>query len=124
MHAASQPRFPVVPALAAALALALLVAPLVPALFPAVLAAWSIGACGLALVRRPSRRLAIAVAGLALWLSAGLAGAWFLRSRPLGGLLWVLVFLYLLPLPIVPWLYHLTFGTGRDAPADGGAGTP
>jgi hypothetical protein len=109
MHAASPVRAPLVPVFAAALALALLVAPLWPALFPVVIVASSVAACALALARRPARPLLIAVAGLALWLAAGLAGAWLLRGRPIGGFGWVLAVLFVLPLPVIPWVYWRTF---------------
>lgn len=109
MHAASPVRASLVPVFAAALALALLAAPFWPALFPVVIAASSVAACSLALARRPARPLVIAVAGLALWLVAGLAGAWLLRGHVIGGFAWVLAVLYVLPLPVIPWVYWRTF---------------
>lgn len=56
----------------------------------------------------PARRRWL-VAGLGLWLAAGLVGAWWLRGEVTVGLLWVLGVLFLLPLPVVPWLYARTF---------------
>ena len=107
---ADQPMRPfLVPAIATGLALALLAAPLLPALFPVVVAAASVAACALALARRPSRPLLLVILGLGLWLVTGIAGAWLLRERPLSGLAWVLAVLYLLPLPVIPWLYWWTF---------------
>jgi hypothetical protein len=50
------------------------------------------------------------VLGIAVWLGAGLAGAWWLRGEVTAGLLWVLGVLFLLPLPALPWLYARTFG--------------
>lgn len=104
----STPASPV-PVLSAVLALALLAAPLWLPLSPAVAIAGTVAACAIAVLRRPSRSLRLVVAGMALWLLAGHAGAWLLRGRPLGGFAWVLVVLYVLPLPLIPWLYWLTF---------------
>jgi len=108
----ARPRF--APVFAAGLALALLAAPVVPALFPAVVAVASVAACALAFARRPSRALLLALVGLAVWLTIGFAGAWLLRERPLGGLAWVLTVLYLVPLPVIPWLYWKTFQEHRE----------
>ena len=102
------------PLLAAGLALALLAAPFVPALFPAVVTVASVAACGLAFARRPSRPLLLALVGVAAWLAIALAGAWLLREHPLGGLAWVLAVLYLVPLPVIPWLYWKTFQEHRE----------
>jgi hypothetical protein len=110
MHAARPNRATVVPALAASLALGLLAAPLWPALFPTVVVGSSIAVCALALTRRRSRPLLLAFAGIALWLGLGLAGAWLLRGHPVGGLAWVLAVLYIVPVPVIPWLYWTTFG--------------
>jgi hypothetical protein len=119
-----------VPLLTAALAAATLAAPFWPPLFPIVLAAGSGAACALALHRRPSRALRFAVAGVIAWLAAGLGGAWALGGRPVAGLLWVLVVLFGLPLPLLPWLYARTFANGPalhpgrapDATREGGDG--
>jgi hypothetical protein len=51
---------------------------------------------------------------LAVGLGAGLAGVWLLRGAVIAGAVWVLVALVLLPLPLVPWLYHRTFD-GEDS---------
>jgi hypothetical protein len=104
--------------LAVGLSLALLAAPFWPALFPVVVGSAGVAACALALVRRPSRPLLLAIAGLALWLVTGIAGAWLLRERPLAGMAWALAVLYLLPLPVIPWLYWRTYVAG------GPCGTP
>jgi hypothetical protein len=110
-----------VPAVATALAVGTLAGPFLPVLFPLVLACGAAAACALALLRRPSRALALAFAGVALWLVAGVAGAWALRDRPLAGLAWVVVVLFLLPLPLLPWLYSRTFAEPADrAPVAGG----
>jgi len=115
------------PATAAALALGVLAAPFVPALFPLVLAGASAAACALVLVRRPARRLALALAAVALWLVVGLAGAWALRARALAGFAWVVTVLFLLPLPLLPWVYYRTF-VKEDVPptpqAHGEGGAP
>jgi hypothetical protein len=108
MHAARPIGVRLAPGVAAVIALALLASPLWPAVFPVVVAGASIAACALALTRRPSRPLVLALAGIALWLALGLAGAWLLRGRPIGGSGWVLGVLYLLPLPVIPWLYWTT----------------
>jgi len=130
MHPGHAPDGPLVPLLTAALAVGTLAAPFWPPLFPIVLAAGSGAACALVLMRRPSRRLRFAVAGVIVWLGAGLAGAWILADRPVAGLLWVLVALFALPLPILPWLYARTFAEtpnlpptpGPDTGRGGGAG--
>jgi uncharacterized membrane protein len=109
MDAEKPARPSLVPTLAAGLSVAMLAAPLLPALFPVVVAAASVAACALALARRPSRPLLLAIVGLAAWLAIGLAGAWLLRERTLTGLTWVLAVLYLVPLPVIPWLYWKTF---------------
>ena len=114
MHAARPIGVAVAPTIAAALALALLAAPFWPAVFPVVVVGSSIAACALALARRPSRPLLLALAAIALWLALGLAGAWMLRGHPVGGVVWVLAVLYLLPLPVVPWLYWATFQERRE----------
>ncbi len=112
-----------VPAVTVGLALATLAAPFAPLLFPLVLVGAGSGACALALTRRPSRPLRLAVLLLAAWLAAGLAAAWLLRGRPVAGLLWVLLVLFLLPLPVIPWLYARTF-PHRDAGTDPGPRIP
>jgi len=114
MGAEKLPRLSFVPLLAAGISLALLVAPFWPALFPVVVGVAGIAACALALVRRRSRPLLQAIAGIAVWLMLGLAGAWFLRDRALAGLSWVLGVLYLLPLPLIPWLDWSTFEERRE----------
>jgi hypothetical protein len=114
MDADRPPRLLLVPVLAAGLSLALLAAPFWPVLFPVVVGSAGVAACALALVRRRSRPLLRAIAGIAVWLTIGLAGAWLLRERPLAGMAWVLAVLYLLPLPVIPWLYWKTFQERRE----------
>ncbi|MFH1176291.1 MAG: hypothetical protein V1750_02705 [Acidobacteriota bacterium] len=97
-------------AVAVALAVAYLAAAtLAPALLPAVTIASVVATCALVLVRRDSRRLRVALAAIAIWLTVGFAGAWALPSGGAAGLLWVLLFLFLLPLPLISWLYWLSF---------------
>lgn len=116
MDADRPPRPLLVPVLAAGLSLALLAAPFWPILFPVVVGSAGVAACALALVRRRSRPLLRAIAGIAVWLAIGLAGAWLLRERPLAGLAWVLAVLYLLPLSVIPWLYWRTFTSVAGGP--------
>lgn len=72
-----------------------------------VIAAVAVGA--LVLVRRPSPVLGGVLVAMALWLAAGLAGALLMPGHGLLGAMWVLLALYLLPLPVVPYLYARTF---------------
>jgi hypothetical protein len=123
MHRRYAPDGRFVPLLTAALAVGTLAAPFWPPLFPIVLAAGSGAACALVLLRRPSRRLRLAVAGVVVWLGAGLAGAWALGDRPVAGLLWLLVALFALPLPILPWLYARTFADAPNLPPTPGPDT-
>ncbi len=101
--------------MATALALAY---PAAVAAGPWALAAVTIAAavcgCALALARRPSARLRAAFAAIALWLAVGLGGAFLLRAHAMWGFAWVLVVVYLLPLPVIPFLYARTF----DRPSD------
>ncbi len=115
MHDRSRRRA-LVPIVATALALAY---PAAVAAGPWALAGVTIAAavsgCALALARRPSRGLRLALAAVAAWLALGLGGAWLLQARPVAGFAWVLFVLYLLPLPAIPALYARTL----DAPASG-----
>ena len=47
-------------------------------------------------------------------MAATLAGAWLLSGHPTGGFVWTVAALFLLPLPLIPWLYARTFGRDRD----------
>jgi hypothetical protein len=114
MHAGKPPRSSLLPAFGAGLAVAMLAAPFWPVLFPVVVGSAGVATCALALVRRRSRPLLRAIAGIAFWLTIGLGGAWLLRERPLAGMAWVLAVLYLLPLPLIPWLYWRTFQERRE----------
>jgi hypothetical protein len=79
-----------------------------PVLLLALVALAVPAACALA-PELPTRRRWL-VLGVGLWLAAGLAGAWWLRGEVTAGLLWVLGVLFVLPLPVVPWLYARTIG--------------
>jgi hypothetical protein len=81
----------------------------VPGWLPAIAVAAVALLAGSALVRRRSRRLVVAVVAVAVLMTIGLAGAWLLRARPTAGLSWTLLVLFALPLPLVPFLYWLTF---------------
>ncbi|MFI5167475.1 MAG: hypothetical protein ACHQQS_12710 [Thermoanaerobaculales bacterium] len=113
------------PLLAGALAIAYLVAILVgaPAL-AGVTVLCALAGCGVALVRRPSRALRLGLAAVGVWLGVGFAGAFALSHRPLGGFAWVLLVLYLLPLPVVPWIYARTFPSDQETGAQGALRTP
>ena len=74
-----------------------------------VAAATAVAACALVLARRPSGPLRAALVAIALWLAAGLGGALLLRGRTLPGFAWVLLVLYAIPLPLIPYLYAKTF---------------
>ena len=74
-----------------------------------VTVAAAVSGCALALARRPSARLCAVFAAIAVWLAVGLGGAILLRAHTIRGFAWVLVVLYLLPLPVVPYLYARTF---------------
>jgi hypothetical protein len=109
-----------VPAFAAAVAGAYLISAIaLPAALPVVLVAATTGACASVLVRRPRGALWAAIALIAAWLAWGLAGAWWLRGSLAVGLGWIVLVLFLLPLPLVPWLYARTF---RPLPEDRGHG--
>lgn len=79
-----------------------------PVLLPVVAGAAALTACALVLTRRVHRRLIQVLQAVAMWLGVGFAGAWMLGAHPLAGLAWALAALFLLPLPIIPWLYART----------------
>ena len=90
--------------------------------FLALAVAATLACAGVALTRRASRTFAVVIVGIGIWLAIGLGGAWLLRHGSLLGLGWTLGVLFLLPLPIVPWLYAITFprDTDGDETATGG----
>jgi hypothetical protein len=79
---------------------------------PAALAASSAGLCALALARRPSRRLRFALAAVAVWIFAGVAGALLLADEARSGFGFILVFLFAGPALVIPWAYARTFAAG------------
>ena len=97
------------PVVAAVLALAYLGLALGAPAFLLALVALAVPA-GCALAPGLAARRRWLVLGIGLWLGAGLAGAWWLRGEVTAGLLWVVGVLFVLPLPVVPWLYARTFG--------------
>ncbi len=120
MRSGQRAELRLVPSLAVGLALAYLVtAASSTAGLALVCVAAAVAASALALLRRPSRRLRGLLAALAVWLLVSFGGAWLLRGSAASGAGWVLLVVYLLPLPIVPWLYSRTF-----APDEARAGRP
>ncbi len=91
-----------------------------PVLLPVVACAAALTACALVLTRRAHPRLVRVLQAVALWLGAGFAGAWMLGAHPLAGLAWALTALFLLPLPIIPWLYARTHALPPPTLEDGG----
>jgi hypothetical protein len=83
------------------------------ALAPLAVAAFVV-VCGLALARRSTRRAVIALVVVAAWLGAALAGALLLRLDRTAGLLWIVLGLFLAPLPLIPWLYSMTFQASSE----------
>jgi hypothetical protein len=79
-------------------------------------------AFGLRVAGRPTGRAWTVVALVAAWLVLGFGGAFWLRARPFAGLAWVVVVVFLVPLPVVPWLYARGFedaGAGVRGPGSG-----
>ncbi len=112
-----------IPLVAGTLALAYPVAVAAgPRALAGVTIAAAVGGCALVLARRPSRGLRIALVAIAAWLTLGLGGAFVLHARSLEGFAWVLLVLYLLPLPVIPYLYARTCDSGAGA-APGRSGT-
>jgi len=111
-----------VPMLAATLAIAyLLAATLLPATLPLLAIAAVIAACAIVLTHRCFRGLVVALAAIGAWLALGLATAWLLPDSPRLGLLWITAFLFVLPLPLIPWLYSRTSSSapGPRSPVPG-----
>lgn len=81
-----------------------------PALLLAAIPVTLGAGCALAPGRCARRRAALLVAA---WLSIGVAGAWWWRSEATAGLGWTVGALFVLPLPLVPWLYARWFEEGE-----------
>lgn len=73
-------------------------------------------AAALVLVRRRHRGLAAVITAIALWLAGGIGGAVMLASRPRAGFAWIVVVLFVIPLPLLPWLYARTFAQAPNGP--------
>ena len=95
-----------------------------PEWLPAVAVAAVALLSGTAVARRRSRGLLFAIATVSVLLTLGLAGAWLLRARPTAGLSWTLLVLFAVPLPLVPWLYWLTFEAGERDQGTGDRADP
>jgi len=78
-----------------------------------VTVAAAVAGCAAVLTRRRSARLRFALAAIAAWLALGLGGAFLLQDHALRGFAWVLLALYAVPLPLVPWIYAKTFDSSR-----------
>jgi hypothetical protein len=112
------------PIVAAALALAYPAAVAVGAwVLAGVTVTAAVAGCAAVLTRRPSRALRMVLAAIVAWLVLGIGGAFLLHGHPVRGFAWVLVVLYAVPLPVIPWLYAATFGAtdteGRRETVDG-----
>ncbi len=109
-----------VPVAAAVLALAYLaVSLLAPALLAPVAVAAVVAGCSVVLTTRRSPLLVLSVAAIGLWLTSAFAAAWLLDARPGGGLLLIVAALFVVPLPLIPWLYASTFSAGHGPRATG-----
>lgn len=96
---------------ACALAAAYGLAVVFPPLMPVVVVAAVLAACALA-PRAP--RLKVALGVLAAWLALAFGAALLWRDAPRTGFALVLLAVFLLPLPLAPWLYARTFAARRD----------
>jgi hypothetical protein len=93
---------------AAALALAYLVAAtLAPALLLLLVPLTILAACAPAARAGTGGHRALAL--IAGWLVAALAGAWWLRDATTAGPAWILAVLFLAPLVLIPWLFAHAF---------------
>jgi len=102
-----------VPVAAATLALAdVLAAVLAPVLLVVLVPLSLLAACAPAL-RTGALRRRVAIALIAVWLFAALAGAWWLRDATTISLAWILIVLFAAPLVLIPWLFARTFEVGR-----------
>ncbi len=109
-----------IPVISCLLAGGFLVAALsLPWLLPAVAGGAAVAACALALSGRRRPGLGRAMLAIGVWLGCGFGGAWTLRGEPSAGLAWILVALFALPLPVIPWLYARTFPDRDQGVQDG-----
>ncbi|MBZ5588963.1 MAG: hypothetical protein LAO05_10415 [Acidobacteriia bacterium] len=112
------------PLIAATLALAYLAAVAVGAwALAGVAVAAAVAGCAAVLTRRPSAGLRLGLGAIMVWLALGIGGAFVLHPHAIRGFVWVLLVLYFVPLPLVPWLYAATFAEtkikGRREKVDG-----
>jgi hypothetical protein len=125
MANSAKPGSRVVPVVAGTLAVGyLLAATLAPMMLPPVTVATMVAASAVVLTRRRSRGLALTLAVVGAWLALGFAGALFLRDGPRLGLIWIVVTLFVLPLPAIPLVYWLTSSSvpGPRSPVPGAGG--
>lgn len=109
-----------IPVIAAVLAVGYVAAALLgPHLLPLIIAAAAVAASSLVVTRRREKGLGASLLAIALWLTGGFAGAWLLRARPVAGAGWVVIVLFVVALPLVPYLYARTFGAEDGGREDG-----
>jgi len=107
-----------VPSVAVALATAYLgVAAVYPGALPVVAGAAILATGALVLTHRRARPLIRALVVAAVLVIAGLVGSVASHHSPSGGLLWLSLAVFLVPLPLVPWLYARSFAA-REGTAD------
>lgn len=111
-----------VPALATVLAALVLSGAIWP---PALLAAAVLtppAVAALVLARRRQHGLVAAIVAIALWLAVGIGGAVMLANRPTAGFAWIVIVMFVIPLPLLPWLYARTFAPApNDSDPQAGA---
>lgn len=90
-----------------------------PALLPLIAGGAALAGCALVLTRRSTPGLARIMLGIAAWLAVAFAGVWLLRATPVAGLRWILLIMFLLPLPFIPWLYARSFAPPVVSNQDG-----
>ena len=103
----------ILPVAASVLALGYLVGAFaLPFLTLPVTVAAAVGVCFLVLAQRDHPGLRRTIWALLGWLATALGGALVLASRPLAAMAWIIVVVFLIPLPVIPWLYARTFRDG------------
>lgn len=99
-----------VPLVAGILAAAyLLIGLYLPILLSAVAIMTIASTCYIVLLRRPSPGLRWTLIGVSIWLVVAIGGAGVLDDEPVGGLLWILLALFLVPLVAIPVAYWFSF---------------